>query len=228
MEQRQQQLLVEIVRSYVRGAEPVGSRALEGSLGVSSATIRNEMVQLEEQGYLEQPYTSAGRIPTLKAYRYYVEHVANPREPSAQEQHALKQPAALGIEHEAHLKAIAKLLAGFAGDAVVIGFEPRNVYYTGLANLFEQPEFQELAMVRTMGRTLDQLDEAMAQLYPAVGERAAVYLGAENPFGDACAVVCAAIRVGRRQSVVGILGPARMDFDANLGRIEYVRQLIAS
>ena len=70
---RQQLILGLIVREYVAGAQPVGSRAVEGyGLGVSSATIRNEMASLEELGYLTHPHTSAGRVPTGKGYRYYV------------------------------------------------------------------------------------------------------------------------------------------------------------
>ena len=77
MTERQQQLLKLVVDLYIRDAEPVSSLALvEGSdLGVSSATIRNELVALEQDGYLASPHTSAGRVPTDKGYRYYVDHL---------------------------------------------------------------------------------------------------------------------------------------------------------
>ena len=68
---RQQLILGLVVRDYVAAAQPVGSRTVEAyGLGVSSATIRNEMAHLEELGYLAQPHTSAGRVPTDKGYRY--------------------------------------------------------------------------------------------------------------------------------------------------------------
>src|SRR3989344_9609825 len=81
--ERQQKLLERIIRDYVHTAEPVSSKELENSgfLGVSSATIRGEMNELERAGYLEQPHTSAGRIPTDKAYRYYVDKVVK-KEPA--------------------------------------------------------------------------------------------------------------------------------------------------
>lgn len=68
-------ILYSIIRDYIKTAEPVGSRTIERkyNIGISSATIRNEMADLEEMGYLVQPYTSAGRIPSDKAYRLYVD-----------------------------------------------------------------------------------------------------------------------------------------------------------
>lgn len=74
---RQQLILNAIVDDYIRSAEPVGSRSISkrGDVAYSPATIRNEMSDLEEMGFLEQPHTSAGRIPSHKGYRYYVDHL---------------------------------------------------------------------------------------------------------------------------------------------------------
>lgn len=77
---RQRMILSAIVDDYIRSAEPVGSRSISKRSGVtySPATIRNEMADLEELGLLEQPHTSAGRIPSNKGYRYYVDHLVSP------------------------------------------------------------------------------------------------------------------------------------------------------
>ncbi len=77
MTERQEQILRSIVEQYAEIAAPVGSLLLAKLFGVSSATIRSEMARLEEMGYIEQPYTSAGRIPTDKGYRYYVNKVSD-------------------------------------------------------------------------------------------------------------------------------------------------------
>lgn len=75
--ERQRMILNAIVDDYIRSAEPVGSRSISkrGDVKYSPATIRNEMADLEDLGYLEQPHTSAGRIPSHKGYRYYVDHL---------------------------------------------------------------------------------------------------------------------------------------------------------
>lgn len=83
---RQKLILSMIVEDYVRDAEPVGSRALSKHDGIqlSAATIRNEMADLEELGYLDQPHTSSGRIPSQKGYRFYVDHLLMRREIDAE------------------------------------------------------------------------------------------------------------------------------------------------
>ena len=74
---RKKQILKVVVEDYIRTAEPVGSKAIAAEMGgsVSSATIRNELSDLVELGYLEQPHTSAGRIPSYRAYRWYVDQI---------------------------------------------------------------------------------------------------------------------------------------------------------
>ena len=72
MTERQQAILVAIIEQYAEIAAPVGSVTLAKLFGVSSATIRSEMAKLEEMGFIEAPHTSAGRIPTDKGYRFYV------------------------------------------------------------------------------------------------------------------------------------------------------------
>ncbi|UFJ43175.1 heat-inducible transcriptional repressor HrcA [Brevibacillus humidisoli] len=98
---RQRFILNAIVDNYIRSAEPVGSRTIskrEG-LGISSATIRNEMADLEELGYLEQPHTSAGRVPSTKGYRFYVDNLVKPQHLSEEELVNLKQLFADRITH---------------------------------------------------------------------------------------------------------------------------------
>ena len=80
MNTRQERLLKEIVESYIKDARPVGSKALVSKLKVSSATIRNEMSELEELGYLEKTHTSSGRVPSSAGYKYYVDNIMKPKE----------------------------------------------------------------------------------------------------------------------------------------------------
>ena len=79
MDSRKQKILEAVVLDYIETAEPVGSRTISKKydLGVSSATIRNEMADLEEMGLIEQPHTSAGRVPSEAGYRYYVDYLMN-------------------------------------------------------------------------------------------------------------------------------------------------------
>lgn len=77
---RKEKILSAVIDTYIRTGEPIGSKALleETDLGVSSATVRNELKSLDEEGYLHQPHTSAGRVPTEQGYRYYIDHLMKP------------------------------------------------------------------------------------------------------------------------------------------------------
>ena len=87
LDERKQKILQAIIRNYMETGEPVGSRTISkySDLNLSSATIRNEMSDLEEMGYIVQPHTSAGRIPSDKGYRLYVDHILEEKNHEVQE-----------------------------------------------------------------------------------------------------------------------------------------------
>ncbi len=93
MDTRKQQVLIAIIADFVATGEPVGSRTIarKYDLGVSPATIRNEMSDLEELGYIEQPHTSAGRIPSQQGYRYYVDFLMKKKALSSQEEDLIRR-----------------------------------------------------------------------------------------------------------------------------------------
>ncbi|ACX51752.1 heat-inducible transcription repressor HrcA [Ammonifex degensii KC4] len=103
LDERKARILAAVVEDFISTGEPVGSRTIarKYGLGVSPATIRNEMADLEEMGYLEQPHTSAGRIPSELGYRYYVDYLMEPQEPTDEEKELIR----------AHIKHKAKELA---------------------------------------------------------------------------------------------------------------------
>jgi len=229
MDSRKNELLAEVIHCYVREAEPVGSRALEGALGVSSATIRNEMAELESEGYLRQPYTSAGRVPTLKGYKFYIDNLLNINEPKPEEQGSLQDIVkSYQNNHDIMLKNLAKTIAEFTGQATIVGFSPEDVYYTGLTNLFSQPEFSHIDMVISMSRVIDHLAQGMTKLYRKVDgiKKVEVCLGESNPFGEDSALLLTHCSTVRGHELIGILGPLRMDYDSNIGRLQYVRSIL--
>src|SRR5574344_92897 len=87
LDDRKYQILQAIIRTYLETGEPVGSRTISKytDLNLSSATIRNEMADLEELGYIVQPHTSAGRIPSDKGYRFYVDQMLADKEKAVED-----------------------------------------------------------------------------------------------------------------------------------------------
>lgn len=106
LDERKQSILLAIVHDYIESAEPIGSRtvAKKYKLGVSPATIRNEMADLEELGYIEQPHTSAGRVPSERGYRYYVDYLMKRKDLSREEEKMILQ------EFEAKVKDVGQII----------------------------------------------------------------------------------------------------------------------
>lgn len=110
---RQQLILGLVIREYISAVQPVGSKTIEGyGLGVGAATIRNEMAVLEEYGYLTQPHTSAGRVPTEQGYRYFVERLMRESQLPFDEQRTIRhQFHQVGVDLEQWMRLAASVLA---------------------------------------------------------------------------------------------------------------------
>ena len=122
MEERKKRVLNAIINDYIANAEPVGSRTItkKYALGVSPATVRNEMSDLEEEGYIEQPHTSAGRIPSGKGYRYYVDHLMEKEPLSPQEIHQIRKVVAGSVkEMESFMRSCCNMLSRLTNYATI-------------------------------------------------------------------------------------------------------------
>ena len=219
-----------IIREYVCSAQPVGSKFLASNFGfkVSPATIRNEMSDLENEGYICQPHTSAGRVPTASGYRFYIEHFLQPRELSRREEKGFRKIKKAGENPEAFLKETARLLAEFSAEAAIVGFGPKDVFYTGLSNLFSQPEFKEAGSVCRISEVLDHLDWVVEKLFSRLDGEVKVLVGGENPFGESCGAVFSRYDLdGLPAGMFGILGPLRMDYERNVSLVKYVKNMIS-
>lgn len=219
---RQEKLLKKIIAEYIKTAEPVGSLKLATDLQVSSATVRNEMAELESAGYIYQPHTSAGRIPTEAGYAFYVEHFV----PTGKLAQTTQKTLADILKHfrgEDAVRGLARFTAELAEEAVIVAFSINRFYYTGLSHLFAKPEFIAQAHVTSVSEVLDHCEEVMPRVFNLVNDGSRILIGRQNPFGQQCSFVAAPLfNVG----IFGILGPMRMDYEKNLGIIEHIVKLM--
>lgn len=221
MTDRQSQFLKEIIDNYVVTAEPVASGLLAGKADVSSATVRNDMADLERGGYIAQPYTSAGRVPTLKGYRYYLDNFFQAKKPPR----ALQEKLANAAAGSNAVKELSKETAEAACLAVLVAFERNNFFYTGLSQLFSQPEFEEQKQVVSITSVLDAFDDVMLELHESAGDALKIVIGNDNPFSPATALLVSKISVAEgHKGVMAMLGPLRMNYNANAGMLNYIKQ----
>ncbi len=212
---RQQRILQSIVEQYAEVASPVGSSLLAKLFGVSSATIRSEMAELERHGYIHQPHTSAGRIPTDKGYRYYVNNIAEvaPETPAERRaEKALATRVASGGESERVIKNAVDTLVDLTHNLGIATIGDQ-LYMSGLSNLFGQPEFMNTGQVKEVARLLDNLEPWLYEAAP--NEPLSVYIGQENPIGRSagCSLIVSRFRSNYSdRSYIGVLGPTRQSY----------------
>lgn len=214
LEIRKETILDSLVREFVKTAEPVSSQYLAGKadLAVSSATVRNELAELETEGFLVQPHTSAGRVPTEAAYKYFVEYLSHPKK--IDDAFAGRGSSFYGDRDGA--KAAAKALAAITKECVFVLFEPRDTYYTGLSNLFSQPEFGEREIAVNISGALDQLDDAVSKLKQS--DEVKTLIGRDCPLDHRSSIVYA--QAGKR--IVGVVGLVRMDYEKIIGLLDSI------
>ncbi len=227
LETRTELILKLVIEDYIRTALPVGSRYLNEhyAIGVSDATVRNELAVLEREGYLRAPHTSAGRIPTEKAYIYYLQHLRNKK--FVLEGSPLKGSSYKTKDTETALKTIAKELVEISGETAIVALNPRWSYYTGVSNLFQKPDFRDPDVMLHLSGLIDQFDEVMQQLYRKLPEGPQVFIGSGNPFGEDMATILVRYCIdGQTQGLLGIIGPLRMDYSRNIALIERAKEVI--
>lgn len=215
MTERQSKILQAIVEQYAEVASPVGSSLLSRIFEVSSATIRADMAELERLGFITQPHTSAGRIPTDKGYRFYVnqlaEHSAGDLTSGRAERALAARVGGGGVPERTIRNAVDTLveLTHNLGLATI----GNRLYMSGLSNLFGQPEFMHPAQVQEVAKLLDNLEPWLHEAAP--NEPLSVYIGRENPIGRGagCSLIISRFRSPfSDSSYIGVLGPTRQSY----------------
>lgn len=217
MTDRQAKILNAIVEQYAEVAAPVGSVLLANLFKVSSATIRSEMAKLEDMGYIEQPHTSAGRIPTEKGYRYYVNSI---NEQFKDVNKPIIDRSARAIDVRVKSAGETSQAIKSAVDSLVeitqnLGLATigNQLYMSGISNLFSQPEFIRGDAVYEVAKLLDNLEPWLREVRP--NEPLNVYIGHENPIGktSGCSLIISRFcSPYSDRSYIGVVGPTRQSY----------------
>lgn len=216
MTERQIAILTAIIEQYAEVASPVGSVTLAKLFGVSSATIRSEMVKLEELDLITQPHTSAGRIPTDKGYRFYVNLLTQQNEAKEFEldrgARAIEARVATNSRADRAIRSAVDSLVDLTGNLglATIGDE---LYLSGMGNLFSHPEFLGGANAQSVARLLDNLEPWLREAAP--NEPLNVFIGSENPIGKTSGATLIVSRFRSPfsdSSYIGVLGPTRQSY----------------
>jgi heat-inducible transcriptional repressor len=229
---RQVQILKAVVEEYSQTAEPVGSETLDRkyNLGVSPATIRNEMAYLVELGYLKQPHTSAGRTPTPNAIKLYINELMRERSLTVAEEVSAKEK----IWDRRHdlgsvLRATTYELARRTGSIGVAVTDDMKSYSAGYAYILDLPEFYDIDVTRTVLGLLDRADAIMEIFRRAHSDRdIQILIGDEIgvDFMEPVGMVFVDFQTAHHRGSVGVIGSTRLDYPYVVPLVRHFGQLI--
>ena len=252
MDERKKKVLQAIVEEYVNTAEPVSSNLLtqkDELNNYSSATIRNEMADLEKAGYLEKTHTSSGRIPSEKGYRYYVDELLRDDNISLEfdEDISEKQVETINYMFNKKLKGqplevidvpleeylinemkySVKVIKPIIEQIKKVLQEERQLYLEGANKAFDLPEFNSLEVAKNFVNIIDEKELMADMLDSGFAKDINVYIGDENEKEQLkdFSVITFKHRVGNRDlGTIGIIGPKRMDYSKVISVMKYINK----
>ncbi len=231
MTERQAAILVAIIEQYAEVAVPVGSVTLAKLFGVSSATIRSEMARLEELDMIHQPHTSAGRVPTDKGYRFYVNRLT---ETEHNEVPRIDRSArAIEARVQTHVDRADRAIRSAVDSLVELTYNMGlatigdELYLSGMSNLFSHPEFAGGVHAQEVARLIDNLEPWLREAAPH--QPLNVYIGSENPIGKssgACLIISRFRSPYSNASYIGVLGPTRQDYAKTMRLVRHAGTML--
>jgi len=177
------------------------------------------MAILEYEEYIIQPHTSAGRIPTEKAYKLFISSIQFKK---INKLNQIELDKLFKELNEENLKNVAKRLSDITGATVFWAFHRHNLYYTGTSNLFQQPEFSELNIIYDISAIIDRIDEIINDIFDELEDGINIKIGSESPFGSFSSTIIVKYKINKQNGLFGILCPVRMDYEKNLNLINFV------
>lgn len=231
---RDEEVLAIIVKHYVETAEPVGSRYVARQLGFSSATIRNVMADLEDLGLITHPHTSAGRIPTDKGYRYYIDSLMRTQSVNEHIMKSIKE--AYGhtmrsledvLECTSHLMSS---LTNYVGITLLSQYD--KLYLDGTSHIITEPEFKDFKKLYALLRSLEEKGDILNLLRSDFEDNGlTIHIGKENKFSylSECSVVTRGYKIkGRPSGRLGVIGPKRMVYEKVIPTVEFLADTVTN
>ena len=243
--ERQKEILNRIVADYIDLAQPVSSEFLEEKhhFGICPATIRIEMQKLTDTGFLYQPHTSAGRVPTDKGYRFFVDNLFARQNFVKQnlggfEKGFPKEKTLLKVEDLIEremgdgvrfLQSLTKNLASFSSNSLALGylFDEDLFWKEGWEDVLGEPEFKETKVITDFADVIKHFEKEIEDI--KINSEIKVYIGKENPFSKAkefSIIISSCHFPDKEKGVLAIAGPKRMAYDKNINSLNSLTKLL--
>lgn len=229
--ERQGEILNRIVEDYIGLAQPISSEFLEKKhkFSVSPATIRIEMQRLTDGGFIFQPHTSAGRVPTDKGYRFFVDNLLKSEISEFEDVFEIEdifQKAGKDIFKLA--SRLTKFLAEESSSLTILNLLERDFFWKeGWEEILREPEFEEKDLISHFTKLLESFEENIENLKINSGIK--IYIGKENPFSKTkdFSIISSRCHLPEgEEGIISLLGPKRMAYDRNIALINSFKKIL--
>lgn len=232
--ERQRNLLEIIIKEHIESASPISSKYIENEydLGVSPATIRAEMYELIERGYLFQPHTSSGRVPTDKGYRFFVNNLSE-REFKKIEGKLIRRVRKMQKEiavRSLFMREFTRFLAQTSSSLTVSYFPQDNILLKeGWGEVLKDPEFNDVTKVHGFLEMVSDFESNIDDfLEPTKPECVRIYIGSETPFSkkEDFSIIISSCKIKKKDGCIAIMGPKRMPYEKNISLFDSIIKLL--
>jgi len=229
---RRRAVLASTIEHYIKDALPVASEDIARKFNLSPATIRNIFVELEQSGYITHPYTSGGRIPTNKGYRYYVDFLVLEMQLINKEKDSIikeyrKQISKLDDVLE-KTSEIISTITHYAGIVSFLEWQDK-LFYRGMSFILEQPEFRDTSRMRLVVDMIENKKNLLDIINRDFKGKVKVYIGEELGYPEIknCSLAVSSYSVKNKPSGrVAVLGPMRMEYQHIIPTLEYISDVL--
>jgi transcriptional regulator of heat shock response len=231
-EARKRAILAATINQYIEEAKPIASEDIAKGFNLSSSTIRNIFAELEESGYLAQPHTSGGRVPTNKGYRYYVDFLVSQMELLDNEKERVISEYNKKINRlEDILEKTSEVICEITHYAGIVSFLEwqDHFFYRGISQILEEPEFRDLQNLRIFIKLIEEKERLLNIINRDFSEGIKVYIGEELgcPGIENCSLVVSTYSLKNKPSGrLAVLGPKRMEYGHTISTIEYIADVL--
>ncbi len=229
--QRQKEILNRLVEEYINSAEPVSSKLLEKKydFGICPATIRIEMQKLTDDGFISQPHTSAGRVPTDEGYRFFVNNLFEKGVPEVNDIFNLEDWAEKEMgDRVRFMQQLTKNLAALSSNlALGYLFDENVLWKEGWEDVLREPEFETPELIPDFADVIKNFEKEIEEFKTNSGIK--VYIGKENPFSKAkefSIIISSCNLPNKEKGVLALMGPKRMAYEKNIGLINTLIKLL--
>ncbi len=232
-ESRKKSILAVTINRYIQNASAVASEDIAKEFGLSSATIRNIFAEMEEAGYLTHPYTSGGRIPTNKGYRYYVDFLVSEMQLLDAEKESIINGYKRAINRlEDALEETSEVISAITHYTSIVSLLDwqDKFFYRGVSFILEQPEFQDSTRVKLLIKMLEEKRNLLNIINQEFNDKTKIYIGEElgcQEMNNYSLVVARYNLKDKPCGSIAVLGPMRMEYRHIVPALEYVSEVLS-